>query len=266
MDDNKCRSWQQSEEQNGNNSVEIATNPSATENVECISNIGETSHFSHTDSSTIPVIPVNDPSTWRLSTKIQKEAIIRECTPENPQCFPRDSSGRCFDSKSIFFQDLPNGEKVKRDWLVWSSPAQGLFYFACCLFQALPREDRASQSSQLARCDAGVKDNWRKLYEKTEAHQRNSHHITCYLTWKDLEKNLNELVGIDSSLRKQFATEMAKWREIFRWILDESFSISWLHYQVIQLDDPNKIMDFSLGIWSYLVVIIKCLKCILMRF
>ena len=104
-------------------------------------------------------------------------------------------------SKKHIFQDLPNGEKVKRDWLVWSSPAQGLFYFACCLFQDLPREDRASQSSQLARSDVGVKDNWRKLYEKIEAHQRISHHITCYLTWKDLEKNLNELVGIDSSLR-----------------------------------------------------------------
>ena len=107
---------------NENNSVEIVTNPSAAENVECVSNIGETSHFSHTDSSTIPVIPVNDPSTWRLLTKIQKEAIIREGTPENPQCFPRDSSGRCF-TKNIFFQDLPNGEKVKRDWLVWSSSA-----------------------------------------------------------------------------------------------------------------------------------------------
>ena len=105
MEDNKCRSWQQSEKQNGNNSVEIVTNPSATENVECISNIDETSHFSHTDSSTIPVIPVNDPSTWRLLTKIQKEAIIREGTPGNPQCFPRDSSGRCF-PKSILFSRL----------------------------------------------------------------------------------------------------------------------------------------------------------------
>ena len=117
MDNNKCRSWQQSEEQNGNNSVDIVTNPSATENTKCISNISETSHFSRTESSTIPVVPVNDPSTWRLLTKIQKEAIIREGTPENPKCFLRDSSGRCF-PKSIFFQDLPNGEKVKRDWLV----------------------------------------------------------------------------------------------------------------------------------------------------
>ena len=39
MDNNKCRSWQQSEEQNGKNSVDIVTNPSATENTECISNI-----------------------------------------------------------------------------------------------------------------------------------------------------------------------------------------------------------------------------------
>ena len=66
---------------NLNNSVDIVTNPSATEDTECISNIGETSHFSRTESSTIPVIPVNDPSTWRLLTKIQKEAIIREGTP-----------------------------------------------------------------------------------------------------------------------------------------------------------------------------------------
>ena len=85
--------------------VEIVTCPSAAENVECISNIGETSHFSHTDSSTIPVIPVNDPSTWRLLTRIQKEGIIREGSPENPQCFPRDSSGRC-STKSIFFSRL----------------------------------------------------------------------------------------------------------------------------------------------------------------
>ena len=59
LDDNK---GQQSEEQYKKNSVEIVTNPSAPENKDCIiySNIGETSHFGHTDSSTIPV---NDPST-----------------------------------------------------------------------------------------------------------------------------------------------------------------------------------------------------------
>ena len=160
---------------------------------------------------------------------------------------------------------------TRRDWLVWSSSAQGLFSFACCLFQDLPREDRASQSSQLARSDAAVKDNWRKLYEKIEVRQGNSHHITCYLTWKDLEKNLNELVGIDSSLQKQFAskTETAKWREIFRCILEVVLFLAERNLPVcgstIKLDDPNNIMDFSLGIWSYLVVIIKCLKSILMR-
>ena len=111
MDNNKCRSWQQSEEQNGNNSVDIVTNRSATENTEYVSNIGETSHFSRTESSTIPVIPVSDPSTWRLLTKIQKEAIMRVGTPENPKCFPRDSSGRCFpktfQKASFFFKTCP---------------------------------------------------------------------------------------------------------------------------------------------------------------
>ena len=79
--------------------------------------------------------------------------------------------------------------------------------------------------------------------EEIEAHQRNSPHITCYLTWKDLEKNLNELVGIDSSLQKQFATGMAKWREIFTCILDVVLFLAERNLpfrgSTIKLDEPN---------------------------
>ena len=101
-------------------------------------------------------------------------------SPSSEPCFPT----------SIFFQELPNGEKVKRDWLVWSSSAQGLFCFACCLFQDLSQQEKRSQPSQLTGSDAGIKDNWKKLYEKIETPQRNSAHITCYLICKDLEKIL----------------------------------------------------------------------------
>ena len=160
-------------------------------------NISETSH---PQSFNTPITPANDPSTWRHSSKAQKEIIIQNCFPENPQCFPRDSFGRSFPT-SIFYQDLPNGEKVKRDWLVWSSSVQGLFCFPCCLFQDLSQQDKTSRTSQLTRTDAGLKDHWRKLYDKIDTHQRNSTHILCYLTWKDLEKSLNESTGIDHNLK-----------------------------------------------------------------
>ena len=81
------------------------------------------------------------------------------------------------------------------------------------------------------------------MYEKIEAHQRSSAHITCYLTWKDLEKSLNESVGIDNSLQKQYATEMRKWREVFRCILDVVLFLSERNLpfrgSTTKLDDPN---------------------------
>ena len=78
---------------------------------------------------------------------------------------------------------------------------------------------------------------------KRLTHQQNSAHITCYLTWKDLEKNLNESVRIDNSLQKQFATEMAKWCEVFRCILDIVLFLSERNLpfrdSTTKLDDPN---------------------------
>jgi hypothetical protein len=47
-----------------------------------------------------------------------------------------------------------------------------------------------SETSQLTRPDAGHKDNWRKLYEKIDLHQRSSIRpfFFSYITWKELEK------------------------------------------------------------------------------
>jgi hypothetical protein len=119
MGDNEGRSCPQRERRNEKNSVGIVTNTGSVSENEL------SSTSSYTDPLTTPilVIPVNYPSTWRGLTNMQKETIVRKGTPDNPQCFQRDSSGRCFPT-SIFFKDLPNGEKVKRDWLVWSSSTQ----------------------------------------------------------------------------------------------------------------------------------------------
>lgn len=170
-DDSEDQSCLQSEEPNEKNIEKIVTNlsPSIIESKDCLSNICETSHLRRIDPSIIlvNVIQVNDPSTCKLLSKAQKETIIRKGTLENPHCFPRDSSGCCFPT-SIFYQELLNGEKVKRDWLVWSLSAQGLFCFACFPFQDLSQQP---QTLQLTKSDAGVKGNWQKLYEKIEAHQ-----------------------------------------------------------------------------------------------
>ena len=114
---------------------------------------------------------------------------------------------------------MTNGEKVKRDWLVWSISRQSLFCFPCCLFQEVSQKEVTSKTSKLTKPDAGHKDNWRKLYGKAEAQQRSSSHVLCYITWKELEKTVLKTTGINQQLQWQFESEVSKWREIFRCIL-----------------------------------------------
>ena len=136
---------------------------------------------------TISPLLSNDPSSWKNLTEQDKEDIVKIGPPKNPKSFPRDSSGRNF-PQNIFSQEMTNGEKVKRDWLVWSISRQSLFCFPCCLFQEVSQKEVTSKTSKLTKPDAGHKDNWRKLYGKVEAHQRSSSHVLCYITWKELEK------------------------------------------------------------------------------
>ena len=77
-----------------------------------------------------------------------------------------------------------------------------------------------SKTSKLTKPDLGHGDNWRKLYGKVEAHQRSSSHVSCFITWKGLEKTVLRTTGIDQQLQSQFESEVSKWREIFRCILD----------------------------------------------
>lgn len=101
-------------------------------------------------------------------------------------------------------------------------------------------QDSIQLTYQLARSNVGIKDNWTKLYEKIEAHQRNS--ATWHITSKERQKRLKELVGIDCSLQKQFDAEMARWREVFRCILDVILFMSERNLpfrgSTTKLDDP----------------------------
>ena len=98
---------------------------------------------------------------------------------------------------------------------MWSQSAQGLFCFPCFLFKGYEQ-----QLSMLTRPDAGLKDNWRKLYDRVQSHQRNSAHLSRYCEWKRLLESLKKHSGIDMALQKQIEAETTKWRKILKRILD----------------------------------------------
>ena len=78
------------------------------------------------------VLPSSDPSTWRQLTPADSASVVLNGPPQNPPTSQRDSSERPF---SLIFKTLPNGEKVPRDWLVWSQTAKRFLWYPYCLFK-----------------------------------------------------------------------------------------------------------------------------------
>ena len=80
--------------------------------------------------------------------------------------------------------------------------------------------------SKPVRPDAGITDNWRKLYTKIHSHECNSTHLSHYCDWKALEKSVQTCIGIHSALQKQVAEQISQWWEILRCILDIVFFLA----------------------------------------
>ena len=159
----------------------------------------------------------SDPATWRQLSSVDRESIVRKGPPKMPSSFPYDTKGRMFPD-SIFAKTLPNGETVSRDWLVWSQSKHALFCFPCCLFNKHSTSEHyqvQESLSKLARPNAGMTDNWRKLYTKIHSHECNSAHLSHYCDWKALEKSLQKCTGIDSALQKQIVEQISQWRSAY---------------------------------------------------
>ena len=67
--------------------------------------------------------------------------------------------------------------------------------------------------------------------------------MLCYITRKELEKTVLKTTGIDQQLQWQFESEVSKWREIFRCILDAVLFLSErqlpFHGSTTELNNPN---------------------------
>ena len=133
-----------------------------------------------------------------------------------PKNLPNDSKNRSF-PMSIFSKRMPNGETVKRDWLVWSETGKSLNCFSCCLFST---KSPSPVVSEFSHPELGCKDNWRKLYEKTEAHEKSTMHISNYVQWRNVLVCLENKSGIDRLQQQGFAAEKQRWRRILRCLLE----------------------------------------------
>ena len=113
------------------------------------------------------------------------------------------SQKRCL-SKTLFTRTLRNGEKVPREWLVYSPSTGNVYCFFCKPFG----------NGSSAFTHSGYSD-WKHSVEQVEMHKAGQSHRNATLTW--LART--QVRGIDAELLDQFRDEASYWREVLRRIV-----------------------------------------------
>ncbi|XP_012558674.3 zinc finger MYM-type protein 1-like [Hydra vulgaris] len=162
----------------------------------------------------------NDPALWpSILKQREKKELIKKGPSTLPDDFPRDASNNRVFPKEVLFIALTNGEKVQRDYLIWSPLSNSLICFPCSLF-GCENSGSYGDRSLLLCWNGGIKNDWRKLSDRIKSHHSNPVHQSHYLNWKTLHSALVNQRGIDSEFQKALEKEVARWREILRCILD----------------------------------------------
>jgi len=164
-------------------------------------------------------INYSDPATWQRMN-IYNEHFICALVAHGPvhdteADFSQSASndGRHF-SAAWFFKCMPNGEKVKRDWLLYSRSKRAVFCFPCLLFSK-----NSMNLPKIANIDSGF-SNWRKMNPQIPDHENSVEHKNTLIKWKELERRLKLGHTIDSDIEKNILMEKNKWRHILTAVID----------------------------------------------
>ncbi|MBW0529459.1 hypothetical protein O181_069174 [Austropuccinia psidii MF-1] len=158
-------------------------------------------------------INFNDPGCWPTMTSRFRDFIVERgpYLMDQNNYFPVNDDGRHFDGK-WFYKFLNNGEKVRRQWLLYSTSKNAIFCFACLLFSN--NDIRKSAFS-----NNGFQD-WKHLNPSVSEHENSKNHRQHFLDWKELEKRLRDSKTIDHELQNSIKNEKEKWFCILNIIVD----------------------------------------------
>lgn len=122
--------------------------------------------------------------------------------------FPLDLNNRCF-STSLYTRTMANGEKVFRNWLVYSKSKNAVFCFPCSLYKR--NENKLSSSS-------GYSD-WSNIYRVTKDHEQTKKHLEAFKSWQLFANRMISQHTIDFQNKKILSIEETHWRNVFKRII-----------------------------------------------
>lgn len=115
-------------------------------------------------------------------------------------------------SKEWFYKEMPNGEKILRSWMVYSTISNKLYCFCCRLFAVATTKGISAFVTGFQK--------WWKLSPKVNDHENSEQHINCVEKWKTLAAGLKLEKTIDSETVRVMEAEKKRWRDMLHRLLD----------------------------------------------
>jgi hypothetical protein len=153
---------------------------------------------------------LEDPASWNIKNESQVNKIISSEFDQNLLQADFSKSEHHGDGKSkvkrklsvnLFFVTLPNGEKIKRDWLIYSQSTGQVFCKFCLMFQP---EDKSTSFSK------GFND-WKNSFALAEKHEKSDDHRANVLKFILRKKTTS---NVTKQIQSQCQEEVKYWREI----------------------------------------------------
>lgn len=154
----------------------------------------------------------SDPAKWGKNNKAVAEHLASIKFPFQNICDSFPESVRVYTDKSrylskeFFYVITRNGEKIKRDWMVYSKSKRTVFCFVCLLIST--RENNFSSED-------GFND-WKNATRAVCDHENGPYHRDASIVWVARK---GKSCRLDNELLSQIETECKYWKSVLHRII-----------------------------------------------
>ena len=153
------------------------------------------------------IVVINDPAFWCNLSSNQIDYLIQSAHPKISENFtyPQDAKSKRRFNYSLCFRVLSSGEKVFRNWFIYSTSKNALFCFSCKLLSNSPSS--FSTNGYL---------NWVHAARDISSHETSREHFDSMRLYLANRQNANCGSTIERTLIFQLNEEIQHWRDVLR--------------------------------------------------
>lgn len=112
--------------------------------------------------------------------------------------------------RNYFYREMANGEKVNREWLIYSPSTGKVYCYVCKIFQ--PQVNNITDGEM--QFQSGFND-WKNAGSRLSSHERSRFHITAISRMQDVKSSTR----IDKEIVKQIETEKQYWINVLKRVI-----------------------------------------------